>query len=48
MRRKWRSGKLCRTDAQAKAVEVLSNMRYGTITYVWARNIEGLGLVRLF
>ncbi|QXI31416.1 cache domain-containing protein [Pseudomonas vanderleydeniana] len=40
-----KSGKLSRGDAQAKAVEALSNMRYGTSTYVWARNIEGLGLV---
>lgn len=40
-----KSGKLTRAEAQAKAVEALTNMRNGTQTYIWARSIDGLGLV---
>ncbi|OUM71802.1 chemotaxis protein [Pseudomonas caspiana] len=40
-----KSGKLTRAEAQAKAVEALTNMRNGTQRYIWARSIDGLGLV---
>lgn len=40
-----KSGKLSRADAQARAVEALSNMRNGAQTYIWARGIDGMGLV---
>jgi methyl-accepting chemotaxis protein len=40
-----KSGKLSRAEAQAKAVEALTNMRNGSNAYVWARGIDGMGLV---
>jgi methyl-accepting chemotaxis protein len=40
-----KSGKLTRAEAQAKAIEALSNLRSGAQTYIWARGIDGMGLV---
>jgi methyl-accepting chemotaxis protein len=40
-----KSGKLSRAEAQAKAVEALTNMRNGSNAYIWARGIDGMGLV---
>ncbi|MFS2158946.1 methyl-accepting chemotaxis protein [Pseudomonas sp. Pseusp122] len=40
-----KSGKLSRAEAQAKAIEALTNMRNGSNAYVWARGIDGMGLV---
>ncbi|WP_153110962.1 methyl-accepting chemotaxis protein [Propionivibrio limicola] len=40
-----RSGKLSKEDAQARAVEALSNMRDGGTMYIWARTTEALNVV---
>ncbi len=39
------SGKLNRAQAQAAAIEALSALRVGKKVYLWARSIEGVGLV---
>jgi methyl-accepting chemotaxis protein len=42
-----KSGKLSRADAQARAIEALSNLRTGAQAYIWARGIDGMGLVHI-
>ena len=39
------SGKLSRSDAQARAIDALASLRSGKDTYVWARTTGALGLV---
>jgi len=40
-----RAGKLTQAQAQERALEVLSAMRDGKTSYIWARNTDALGLV---